>query len=96
MKNFIRLLVFVVLFGFMFSTYKVDKERRRLTYENKHLSEKLERYVERYELGDLKHTIKFTHSCGHKELFCLDLGQIQIDYLMQLQAHSCYECENKE
>jgi hypothetical protein len=54
---------------------------------------KHERFEKRYELGDLDHTIEFEHTCGHRELFSMNKDQIH--YLMQLQAHSCYECNGK-
>mgnify|MGYP003989126761 FL=1 len=94
MKNFFSIVIYFVLIGLIVFSIKVDKKRRTLTYQNKHLSEKLERYEARYEAGDLEHTVKFTHSCGHEELF--SLNKVQANYLMQLKAHSCFECNNEE
>lgn len=67
--------------------------RNDLIKERDFAVEKLERFEARYEMGDLEHTIQFQHSCGHKELFSMNRDQIH--YLMELQAHACYECRKK-
>jgi hypothetical protein len=67
--------------------------RNKLIEERDDIQKKLDRWQARYEMGDMEHSIEFEHTCGHRELF--SLSREQGHYLMQLQAHSCYDCNRK-
>jgi hypothetical protein len=93
MINFFKLVVAITILIFCGTLAYFIGERKKLKRELNFTIEKLERFEKRYNMGDLEHTIEFEHTCGHKELFSLSNDQVR--YLMQLKAHSCYDCNRR-
>jgi len=87
---------FVILFVISCSLIAMGlfSEYHKVCKERDFAIKKLERFEARYERGDLDHTIHFKHACGHFELFSLSRDQVY--YLMQLQAHPCFDCNHRD